>query len=115
VQEERERLRPPHSPVRSDELLEGRDLVEVRPVGAVDDDVRAVGEGIGAPDVPGRVRPEGRERIVALDARLVEVVGAGAADRHRAVRLGAHEQEADPLVVAQGGDHSGVARLQPLQ
>jgi len=100
VEDEGEGLGSAHAAVRTDELLERRDLVEVGPIGAVDDDVRAVGEPVGAQDVAGSVGPEWREWIVALDAVFVEVVDATGADGQRAVQVGPHEQEADAGVVA---------------
>ena len=73
------------------------------------------GNAVGAPDVPGRVGAERRQRVLALDAVLVEVDGAGAADRRPRRALGADEQEPDPGMVAQGGDDIGVARLEGLE
>jgi hypothetical protein len=102
-------------PMRTHELLERRDLVELGPVGAVDDDVRAVGEPVGAQDVAGGVGPEWREWIVAFDAVFVEVVDAAVADGQRAVQVGAHEQEADAGVVAQRRDDPRVALLEHLE
>ncbi len=60
MKQERERLGAAEPAVRSDELLEGCDFVAVAPVGAVEDDVRAVRETVGALDVPGGVGPERR-------------------------------------------------------
>ena len=102
MQQKRERLAAAEPAVGADQLLERRDLVPFLPVGAVEDDVRAVGEAVGAPHVAGGVGPERRERVRALDPPLVEVVGALGAQHHRAVLLGADEHEADAGVIAQG-------------
>ena len=67
VHHERVRLPAAHAAVGADELLEGRDLLELVPVVAVDDDVRAVLEAVGHPHVVGGVGPERRQRVDALD------------------------------------------------
>ena len=91
MQHERVRLPAAHPAVRADQLLERRDLVEVVPVGAVDDDVRAVREAVGAADVVGRVRAERRQRVLALDRAVGEPHLAARAE-HDAV----DEQNATP-------------------
>ena len=63
----------------------------------------------------GGVRAERRQRVLALDAVLVEPVHARRADHHRAVALRAHEHEADARVVAQGGHQVRVALLELLE
>ena len=101
VQDEGEALRPAHAAVRADQLLEGGDLAELRPEGAVDHQVGAVREAVGAPQVVGGVGAEGRQRVLALDPALVEEVDARRADRDRAVALRADQDEADPGVLAE--------------
>ena len=53
--------------VRADELLERRDLVEVRPVGLLTMMSGQCGKRVGAAHVLGGVRAERRERVLALD------------------------------------------------
>ena len=66
-------------------------------------------------DVAGGVRAERRERVLALDAVLVEVAHAVRAERDRAVLLGADEQEADAGMVAQRRHDARVARVELLE
>src|SRR5688572_1736406 len=70
VEQKRERLRAAHSAVGSNELLEGGHLVRVLPVGAVDHDVGAVREAVGAPHVARGVGPEGGQWILSIHALL---------------------------------------------
>ena len=60
--------------VGAHELLERRDLVRLGVVHAVDEDVGAVGEAVGAPQVVGCVGAEVAQRVLAGD--LVVVRGA---------------------------------------
>src|SRR5665809_40647 len=60
-------LPPTQASVRAHELLERRDLVRLGIEHAVDKDVGAVREAVGATEVVGRVAPEVKERIVAGD------------------------------------------------
>ncbi len=71
---ERVRLAAAHAAVGADELLEGRNLVQVLPVGRVDHDVRAVREAVRARDVRRRVRPVRRERVHAFHHARGEIV-----------------------------------------
>src|SRR6202012_5517986 len=74
---QRGRLRAAEPAVRSDQFLEGGDFRRLGPVGAVDHQVRAVGEAVGAPQVIGGVGAEGRERVLA-GAPAESEVGDGA-------------------------------------
>ena len=77
VEDERPRLRAAEPAVEADQLLERAALVERRVVEAADHDVGDVREAVGAQQVLRRALGEnGGERILALDAALVELVGA---------------------------------------
>ena len=84
--------------MEGDELLEGAALVHHGVVEAVHHDVGDVRERVRAPQVVGGVRREGRERILALDPPVLEVVNAARAEHQRPCTLGADEQEADVRV-----------------
>ena len=107
VEDERLRLRPAEAAVERDQLLEGAALVEQRVVEAVDEDVGHVREAVGAPQVLARVGREARERVLAVDAAVREVVDAARAERDRPVIGGADEHEADVRVLAERGISSG--------
>jgi hypothetical protein len=115
VQHERMRLRPAHSAVRADQLLERGHLTGLVPVGAVEHQVGAMREGVGAAQVLGGVRSEGGKRIRSLDPAGVEVVHAVLADRERAVARGAHHHEGDAGVVAQLRQQPGMQLRQAFQ
>jgi hypothetical protein len=103
AEDEAARLRATEPAVEGDQLLERAALVQRRVVEAAHHDVGDVREAVGAPQVPrGRGR-ERRERIVALDAIVVEPAGAVAAEHHRAVLGRAHHDPADVRVLAQRG------------
>ena len=72
-------------------------------------------EAVGAQQVRGRGGRERRERILALDAALREVVGAAGAERDRPVLGGADEQPADVGVRAEGGQELRVALVDLLE
>ena len=63
----------------------------------------------------GAVRREVRERILALDAAVGEVVGAVGAERDRPVLRGADEQPADVRMGAERGDELGMALVDLLE
>ena len=95
MQDERPRLKPADAAVEGDQLLEGTAFVEIGVVEAADHDVADVLEAVGAEEVLRRMRREVRQRILALDATLAEVVGAVGPERDRPVLGRAHEQPAD--------------------
>ncbi len=103
VEDEREALRAPHAAVRADQLLEGGDFAELGPERAVQHQVGAVGEAVGAAQVLGGVGAEAGQRVLALEPILIEEPRPALADRERAEALRADQQEADPGVVAEGG------------
>ena len=72
-------------------------------------------EAIGAAHVRGGVEPERRERVLALDEPLVQVVDAVGAEGHGAALLGANDDEADPGMLAQGRDQAGMQLTEPFQ
>ncbi len=74
-----------HAAVEGDQLLEGAALVELGVVEAVDHDVGDVGEAVGAREVLGGRRREGRERVLALHAPRGEVALAPRAEDDGAV------------------------------
>src|SRR5205823_8009619 len=65
MQQERKRLRPAEAAVRADELLEGRHLVRVAPVAAVEHDVGAVRKAVGAQHVTGGLVSERHQGILS--------------------------------------------------
>ncbi len=73
--------------MRADQLLEGGDLGRVLPDSAVEDDVGAVGEGVGPEHVSGGVRAERSQRVLTEHLALLEPVDALGADRQRPVVL----------------------------
>ena len=76
MQQERVGLTAPEPAVGADQLLERGHLVPFVPVGAVEDDVGAVGKAVGATHVAGGVGAEGRQRIGAFHALLLDEVRA---------------------------------------
>ena len=114
VQDERPGLRAAEAAVERDQLLERAALVEQRVVEAADHDVGHVREAVGAPQVLGRVRREARERVLALDAAVGEVVRAARAERDRPVLLGADEHDSRRADArAARGSAAGAARRSP--
>ena len=97
-----------------DQLLERAALVELGVVEAADHDVGDVREAVGAQQVLGRRRREVRQRVLALDAPLVEVAARRRPRARRAVLGRAHEQPADVRMLAQRRDQLGVALLDLL-
>ena len=95
MQDERPGLRAAEAAVERDQLLKCAALLELRVIEAADHDVRHVLEAVGAEQMCGRVRGERRERILALDAAVGEVVSAAGIDRQRPVLRRVNEQEAD--------------------
>src|SRR3954451_25200262 len=98
MQDERPRLRAAQAAVEADELLEGAALVEHGVIEAADHEVGHVREAVGALEMARRGSGEGRERVLALDALLVEVARAARAEDDGAVLARAHEQPADMRV-----------------
>ncbi len=86
VEQERTRLRPAHAAVAAHQLLEGGHLLQLRVEGAVDEQVADVGEGIQPAHVVRGALPEEGQRILALDAIVIEVVNAAGADHERRPR-----------------------------
>ena len=115
VQDERARLEAADAAVERDQLLERAALVELGVVEAADHDVGDVLEAVGAQEVLRRGRRERRERVLALDAAVREVVGAAGAERDRAVLGRAHEQPADVRVRAERGKQLRVPRVDLLE
>ena len=74
MEHERLGLRAAQAPVERDQLLEGAALVEIRVVEQADHDVGDVPEAVRAQEMPWRIGRERRERILALDAPVGEVV-----------------------------------------
>ena len=81
---------PPRPPWNEISSSNAQPSSSTRVVEAADHDVGDVGEAVGPPEVAGRGGGEGRERVVALDAPLVQVRGARTvrARRRRARRSG---------------------------
>src|SRR3954452_811240 len=101
MQEEGERLRPPHSAVGAHQLLERRHLVRLLPERAVDHEVGAVGEAVGTPDVACRGGSERGKRILALDLSLPEEVHSRVSDHRGAGLPRPDEHEADARVTGE--------------
>ena len=105
---------PPRPPWKQMKLLEGAALAELGVVEAADHDVGDVREAVGTQQVSGRSGGERRERVLPVDAALVEVVRAASAERDGPVLGGVHEQPADVRVLAQyAQEYLGGARRSP--
>ncbi len=115
VEDERSRLQPADASVERDQLLEGAALLELGVVEAAHHDVGDVLEAVGAQQVPGRGGRERRERVLALDAALREVVDAVGAERDRPVLGRADEQPADVGMRAEGGQELRVPLVDLLE
>ena len=76
VQDERPGLGSAQAAVEGDQLLERAALLELGVIEAVDHDVGDVLEPVGPAQVRGGVGRERRQRVLALDPPLVQVVGA---------------------------------------
>ena len=85
VKDERPCLLAADASVEADQLLERAALVELGVVEAADHDVGDVLEAVGAQEMRGGGGRERRERVLALDAAVGEVVGAAGAERDRPV------------------------------
>ena len=101
MENECSRLRPAQPAVERDQLLEGAALLEIGLVEAADHDVGHVREAVRAQEMARRGRGERRQRILALDGPVGEVVGAGGAKRYRTACRGANEEPADVWVLAE--------------
>ena len=115
VEDERARLDAAEPAVEADQLLEGAALFELGVVEAPHHDVGDMLEAVGAQQVLRRGGRERRERVLALDAAVREVVRAAGAERDRPVLGRADEQPADVGVRAEGGHELRVARLDLLE
>ena len=114
-EQERAGLRPAEPAVERDQLLERAALVQDRVVEAADHDVGDVREAVRPPQVAGGGGRERCERVLALDAPLVEVRGARRAEHDGAVGRGAHEQPADVRMRSQRAEQLGMALVDVLQ
>ena len=78
-------------------------------------EVADVGEGVDAAEVVGGPRAEGRQRVLAVDPAVGEVVDAGPPDRHGPEGGGLDEHEPDPGVGREAGDEARIALVDLLQ
>ena len=115
MQDEGHRLLAAEAAVEADQFLERRPFVRVRVEEAVDEDVGSVDERTRAPEVIGTVRTEVGEGVLTLDAIVDQIADARAADGERPELLGMHEHEADPRMLGQSGEQTGVARAERLE
>jgi len=99
--------------VRANQLLERGYVAEHRVELAVAQDVRHVREAVGATEVPQGVRVV-RERVVADDAFVGDVVFAARADCDRPRALRCDEDEADVRDRGEPVDEAGEGRLELL-
>ena len=105
---------PPEPAVEGDQLLEGAALLELGVVEAADHDVGHVREAVRAEQVTGRVRRERRERVLALDHAVGQVVRAAAPSATGPRSDGADEHPAHVRVRAERRESaSGGARRSP--
>ena len=109
------RLGPADPAVERDQLLERAALLEIRVVEAADHDVGHVREPVRAEQVARRVRGERRQRVLALDRSVGEVVSAVGPERDRAALRGADEEPADVRVRAECRDQPRVALVDLLE
>ena len=91
---------PPSPPWNEISSSNAQPSSSVGVVEAADHDVGDVREAVGAQQVPRRARREVRERVLALDAAVVEVARAVAPSASGAVLVGADEQPADVRMLA---------------
>src|ERR1044072_2965426 len=119
VEDEGEALRAAETAARAVQLLEGADLSELRPVGAVDHQVGAVRKAVAAAEMVGGVGPERLERVIALDPALVEAAlpprRPRPPHRNRPEARRADQDEADAGVLFEGRQELRVERLDPLK
>ena len=108
------RLGPAQAAVRSDELLERRDLAHLRVVLAEQQQVGRVGHRVLALEAHDRVRAEERRRVLALDVVLVEVADAARPEDHGAALARPDHQQPDARVRRQRGDEVRVELLELL-
>ena len=114
MQDERPRLRAAEAAMEGDQLLERATLLELRVVEATDHDVRHVLETVRAQQMGRSIRGERRERIVALDATVNEVVSASGIDGQRTLLGRVNEQPADMRMSAERRDQARMALLDLL-
>jgi hypothetical protein len=101
--------------VTADQLLERAYLVEIRVIGAVDEEVADVGEPVEPTEMIGGPRTEDGQRVLAIDSTGSQMVDPVAADRDGPQRLRPDENEADAGVGGKGSDESRVALLDLLE
>jgi hypothetical protein len=106
---------PPSPPWKQISSSKAQPFVEDRVVEAADHDVGDVGEAIGAQQVARRPRGEVAQRILALDAVLVEVTCPVRAKHNRAVFGRAHEQPANMRMLAQRSGQLWMALIDLLE
>ncbi len=107
-------LPPSEPPVRAHELLEGRDLVGLGVVQAVDEDVGAVSEAVGAAQVVGRVGPEVEQRVPPGHTIVPESPPPARTQDQGAVTIRADHHEADAGMVDERSDQARVQALDLL-
>ncbi len=108
------RLRAAEPAVERDQLLEGAAFVHIRVVEAADHEVCDVREAVRTQQVVRRCGREVRQRVIALDPPVLEVVRSGSPERQRAVLSRTHEDPADVWMLAQGRQQARVPFLDLL-
>ena len=101
--------------MRADELLEGGDLAGLGVEQADDRDVADVLDGVEALEGRDGQLAVQRQRILALDAVLVEVVDAVLADQEQAVVSRTDHEHADAGMVGQRLDEVGIELVDLLE
>jgi hypothetical protein len=101
--------------VEGDQLLERTALIERGVVEAADEQVGRVRETVGAKKMLRRRGREERQRILAVDAVLLEIASAVRAEHDGPVLVRADEHPADVRVRAQRLHESRMARLQLVE
>ena len=82
--------------MRADQLLEGGDHLRALVDAADQCQVADVLDPVQPGQVPRRQRPVRRQQAFAHHRAVAQVVAAGGAEHHRALRLGVHQDQADP-------------------
>jgi hypothetical protein len=96
------------------QFFEGRDLVGLGIVKAVDEDVRGILKTVGPEQVPSSIWAERSEGIGALDTAVAQIVPSLGPDDERSMCFRMYHYESDPLVLGQAIQQARVEFLDLL-
>ena len=99
VEQKRLCLPTPQPAVTANQLLESGNLVRLRVAEAVHQNIRSIGETIGAAQMRGGVGTEVSERVLPRHTVVSQIVPARRPNDYRSVRLGVDHHEAKRILL----------------